>query len=196
MAFDPGFAGCILLSLISTIIFAIVFFLRRGNKFKYLFGALFSVYLIFAFSITICPIYFYSTMRESFIESGWKIRDCIYLVPFTDGVTWDDLLNVVLTFPLGFMLPLIKKRFTWRHAVAAGLLFGITVELTQLLTAILQGFTFKYVDTSDLICNFAGTMLGWAVIAGFILIVQRKYSEYSYRNSNSLISYLLERRVK
>ena len=193
MAFDPGFAGCILLSLISTIIFAIVFFLRRGNKFKYLFGALFSVYLIFAFSITICPIYFYSTMRESFIESGWKIRDCIYLVPFTDGVTWDDLLNVVLTFPLGFMLPLIKKRFTWRHAVAAGLLFGITVELTQLLTAILQGFTFKYVDTSDLICNFAGTMLGWAVIAGFILLVQRKCSD---RNSSSLISYLLERRVK
>lgn len=193
MAFDPGFAGCILLSLISTIIFAIVFFLRRGNKFKYLFGALFSVYLIFAFSITICPIYFYSTMRESFIESGWKIRDCIYLVPFTDGVTWDDLLNVVLTFPLGFMLPLIKKRFTWRHAVAAGLLFGITVELTQLLTAILQGFTFKYVDTSDLICNFAGTMLGWAVIAGFILLVQRKCSD---RNRSSLISYLLERRVK
>lgn len=193
MAFDPGFAGCILLSLISTIIFVIVFFLRRGNKFKYLFGALFSVYLIFAFSYTICPIYFYSTMRESFIESGWKVRDCIYLVPFTDGITWDDLLNVVLTFPLGFMLPLIKKRFTWRHAVAAGLLFGITVELTQLLTAILQGFTFKYVDTSDLICNFAGTMLGWAVIAGFILLVQRKCSD---RNSSSLISYLLERRVK
>lgn len=193
MAFNPGFSGCILLSLISTIIFAIVFFLRRGNKLKYLFGALFSVYLIFAFSYTICPIYFDSAIRESAIESGWKVRDCIYLVPFTDGITWDDLLNIVLTFPLGFMLPLIKKRFTWRHAIAAGLFFGITVELTQLLTAILQGFTFKYVDTSDLICNFAGTMLGWAVIAGFILLVQRKCSD---RNSNSLISYIVECSVK
>lgn len=193
MSFNPGFMGSILLSLITLIVFAIVFFLRHGNIFKYLFGALFAVYLIFVFSYTICPIYFSSAMRESFIESGWTVRDCIYLVPFTDGITWDDLLNIALTFPLGFMLPLIKKRFTWRHAIAAGLLFGITVELTQLLTAILQGFTFKYVDTSDLICNFAGTMLGWAVIAGFILLVQRKYND---RNSSSLIGYLVECNVK
>ncbi len=193
MSFNPGFMGSILLSLITVIVFAIVFFLRHGNKFKYLFGALFSVYLIFAFSCTICPIYFDSAIRESAIESGWKVRDCIYLVPFTDGITWDNLLNIVLTFPLGFMLPLIKKRFTWRHAIAAGLLFGITVELTQLLTAILQGFTFKYVDTSDLICNFAGTLLSWAVIAGFILLVQRKCSD---RNSSSLVSYIVECSVK
>ena len=193
MSFDPGFGACVFLSFISTIIFAIIYLIRHGNKLKYLFGALFSVYLIFAMSYTICPIYFNSAMRESFFESGWKVTDCIYLVPFKDGITWDDWLNVILTFPFGFMLPLIKRRFTWRHAVVSGLGFGLAVELIQLLTAILQGFTFKYVDTSDVICNFVGTMLGWSVIEGFILLVQRKCKD---GNSGSLVNYLVERIVK
>ncbi|MCH5278797.1 MAG: VanZ family protein [Christensenellaceae bacterium] len=193
MAFDPDFWGCIVLSLIPILILTVVFLVRRGNVWRYIFEAALAVYLIFAASYTICPIYFYGPIRESFIENGWKLRDCIYLVPFTDGISLDDLLNVVLTFPLGFLLPLVKKRFIWKHAAIAGLIFGFGVELMQLLTAAFQGFTFKYVDVSDVICNFIGTMLGWLVIAAFILLAQRLYKD---TKNSSIVGYITERNVK
>ena len=125
--------------------------------------------------------------------AGWKLTDCIYLIPFSDGVSIDDFLNVVLTFPLGFLLPLVKKRFTWKHAAIAGLTFGFSVELIQLLTAALQGFSFKYVDTSDLICNFLGTVLGFLVISGLVLLFQ---SRCKSAKNGSIVCYIVERNVK
>ncbi len=174
MAIDPTNGALAVLSLIAVAIFIIVFFKRRGNVWRYLFEAALTVYLIFAISYTIFPIYFSnSSVRDAFVRAGWTLRDCIHLIPFEGGVTMDDLLNVVLTFPLGFLLPLVKKRFTWRHAALAGLIFSLGVELIQLLTAAMQGFTFHYVDTTDVICNLAGTMLGYLVVFLAIQLIKR-----------------------
>ncbi len=194
MGIDPTNGALAVLSLIAVAIFIIVFFKRRGNIWSYLFKAALTVYLIFAISYTIFPIYFSnSSVREDFVRAGWTLRKCIHLIPFEDGVTMDDLLNVVLTFPLGFLMPLVKKRFTWRHAALAGLIFSLGVELIQLLTTAMQGFTFHYVDTTDVICNLAGTMLGYLVVFLAIQLIKRYCAG---DDEKKLLGYIASRTLK
>lgn len=194
MGIDPSNGALAVLSLIAVAIFIIVFFRRRGNIWSYLFKAALTVYLIFAVSYAIFPIYFEgSSYNELFDEDGWMLRDCIQLIPFEDGVTMDDLLNAVLAFPLGFLMPLVKKRFTWCHAALTGLIFSLGVELIQLLTAVMQGFSFHSVDTADVICNLAGTMLGWLVV---FLAVQLIGRYCAGDDEKKLLGYIASRNLK
>ncbi len=67
----------------------------------------------------------------------------------------ERILNVILFLPFGFLLPVIWERFrTIIPTVLAGLLFSLTIELSQL-------FTFRATDINDLIGNTLGTVLGF-----------------------------------
>ena len=179
MGFDPSPIHCLIFSGVAFVIFAIIYSVKHGNIWQYLFRFALTAYLIFVFAKTLCPIYFgNSGMREAFnMEGEWHVSECIHLVPFADGISRDDLLNVVMTIPFGFILPLIRKRTSFVNALLAGLAFGLGIELLQLLIAVLQGFTFNYVDTSDVICNCLGTIIGWLIIAGIISLVKRGHSD-------------------
>ena len=181
-------------SLISASIWAIIFAVKKGTVWKYIAGAIFSTYLFCVASVTILPIHLNSTMREVFSESGWRITDCIVLIPFHDGISKDDLLNVLMTIPFGFMLPFVKKRATWKTALIAGAVLGTTIELLQLLLAAIQGFSFRYVDVADVICNTVGTMIGWLITAAFICFVQKR--KHSGSDEKSLYTYITQRCVK
>ena len=67
----------------------------------------------------------------------------------------NSLLNVLLFVPLGFLLPVLWKRF--RSFLWTGLLgfsFSLSIELLQLLTL-------RATDINDLMTNTTGTILGW-----------------------------------
>ena len=81
----------------------------------------------------------------------------INLVPFAYMFSdyRNSLLNVLLFVPLGFLLPVLWKRFRsllWTGF--AGFLFSLSIELLQL-------FTLRATDINDLLTNTAGTILGW-----------------------------------
>lgn len=81
----------------------------------------------------------------------------ICLVPFVGlgKALTERILNVILFLPFGFLLPVIWERFrTIIPTVLAGLLFSLTIELSQL-------FTFRATDINDLIGNTLGTVLGF-----------------------------------
>ena len=189
-----GLSDIIIFFLISASIWAIVFAVKKGTVWKYIAGAIFSTYLFCVASVTILPIHFNSTMRKVFSESGWRITDCIVLIPFRDGISKDDLLNVLMTIPFGFLLPFVKKRATWKTALIAGVVLGTTIELIQLVLAAVQGFSFRYVDVADVICNTVGTMIGWLIAAAFICFVQKR--KHSGSNGKSLYTYITQRCVK
>jgi glycopeptide antibiotics resistance protein len=184
----------IIFLLISSSIWAIVFAVKKGSVWKYIAGAVFTTYLFCIASVTIFPIQFDSTIRKMFQENGWRITDCIVLIPFHDGISKDDLLNVIMTIPFGFLLPFVKKKVTWRGALIAGAVLGTIIELIQLVLAAIQGFSFRYVDVADVICNTVGTMIGWLIAAAFICFVQKRKPSDS--NEKSLYSYITQRRVK
>lgn len=179
---------------ISAFVWAIVFAIKKGVVWKYIAGAIFTTYLFCVASVTIFPIQFDSTIRKMFQENGWRITDCIVLIPFHDGLSKDDLLNVVMTIPFGFLFPFVKKKVTWRGALIAGAALGTIFELIQLVLAAIQGFSFRYVDVADVICNTVGTMIGWLIAAAFICLVQMR--KCSGNNEKSLYSYITQRCVK
>ncbi len=181
----------IIFTLISASIWAIVFAVKKGNVWKYIAGVIFTTYLFCVASVTILPIQFDSTIRNVFSENGWKITDRIVLIPFQDGISEDDLLNVVMTIPFGFLLPFVKKRVTWKTALIAGVVLSTIIELSQLALAAIQGFSFRYVDVADVICNTAGTMIGWLIAATFICFVQKR--KPSDNKEKSLYTYISQR---
>lgn len=184
----------IIFFLISASIWAIVFAVKKGTVWKYIAGAIFTTYLFCVASATILPIQFDSTIRKMFSENGWRIIDCIVLIPFHDGISKDDLLNVTMTIPFGFLLPFVKKKVIWKTALIAGAILGTIIELLQLILAAIQGFSFRYVDVADVICNTVGTMIGWLIVATFICFVQKR--KHSDSNEKSLYSYVTQRCVK
>ena len=81
----------------------------------------------------------------------------INLVPFAYMFSdyRNSLLNVLLFVPLGFLLPVLWKRFRsllWTGLF--GLSFSLSIELLQLLTL-------RATDVNDLMTNTTGTILGW-----------------------------------
>lgn len=167
----------IIVLILSAAIWLTAFAVKKGSIWKYVFGAAFTVYLMCAASITVFPIRFSPTIRAIFAEEGWKITDCIVLVPFKDGITADDIRNVAMTVPFGVLITLIRKKTTWKNALAAGAAFGTATELLQLAIAAIQGFSFRYIDTADIICNLAGTMLGWMLTALLIRFCKKQAGE-------------------
>lgn len=67
----------------------------------------------------------------------------------------DPFLNIILFFPLGFLLPLLyhQNRFLWR-TLFTGFLFSLTIEFLQMFD---RGLS----DISDLLMNTLGTYLGY-----------------------------------
>jgi glycopeptide antibiotics resistance protein len=81
-------------------------------------------------------------------------------VPFRVDATsfW---LNVVMTVPLGVLLPLLLPRLgTLRRIAACGLGVSAGIEAAQLLLNLLLGSR-RTIDVNDLIANTAGAVIGW-----------------------------------
>lgn len=190
-----GKTELLVICLVITAITALVCLITKKNVIRRIFTALMAMYLVVAASLTVFPIYIRcSDIAARFAESGWRLRDCIVLIPFHDGLSKDDLLNVIMTIPFGFLFPFVKKKVTWRGALIAGAALGTIFELIQLVLAAIQGFSFRYVDVADVICNTVGTMIGWLIAAAFICFVQKRKPSDS--NEKSLYSYITQRRVK
>lgn len=193
LTFDPDFKGSLLLSALPLIVFLVIYMVKRKDFFKYAFTGLLAAYVVFVLLQTVPPIHLGAAdMREHFASNGWKLTDCINLIPFADGITKDDLLNVIMTVPFGFLLPLVKKRVNFVAALTAGLAFSLMIELLQLLVAALQGFAFRYFDTADIICNLLGAVIGWLIISFIIRHAQKKNGSTC---QCALNSYLINRKV-
>lgn len=190
---ELGPAALLVICLVIAAITALVCLITKKNVIQRIFTALTAMYLVVAASLTVLPIYIRcGDIAARFAESGWRLSDCISLVPFKNGVERENVLNVLLTVPFGFLLPLVRRRCGLACAAAAGLAFGICVELIQLVTAYFQGFSYRVVDTTDVICNFAGTLLGWLLIFGITGLIKKLGGEKEA--DGGLLGYVVQTR--
>ncbi|NNH06003.1 VanZ family protein [Cellulomonas fimi] len=86
------------------------------------------------------------------------------LVPLADYDVADAVTNVVVFVPLGFLVPLLSARTSWRRAVATAAVVSLAIEVTQLVTAHLLGGG-HVADVDDLLFNVLGGVLGCALFA-------------------------------
>ena len=79
------------------------------------------------------------------------------------------LLNVAMFVPLGFLLPLLWKKFRkWYLAIPAGFCFSLAIELVQL--AACSGVF----DVDDLFANTLGTVIGYLLVMTVLRIFAEK----------------------
>ena len=88
----------------------------------------------------------------------------VNLIPFIDirsdvpAYLINSGLNIILFMPLGFILPLLWRRFRSRkRIILTGFLFSLAIELSQLLN-------YRITDVDDLIMNSLGAWLGYELL--------------------------------
>lgn len=85
----------------------------------------------------------------------------VNLIPIVTmpGDLKEPLLNVILFMPLGFILPILWKRFqSVKNIIIAGLSLSLFIEILQI-------FTYRATDINDLITNTIGTLVGYLIAA-------------------------------
>ena len=80
----------------------------------------------------------------------------INLIPFRDGFGLGFILNIFLFMPLGFLCPMISKRYQCvKNTLLLGGGLSFSIEIVQLFTL------YRATDIDDLITNIAGTLTGY-----------------------------------
>lgn len=152
MVFDQGE-----FFLLALVIFPLYLWSQRQKPTRHiLYRALFYIYLAGVVSQTLFPIT---------LDWEWGLVDKahhIELELFKYFVWREALLNVLLTLPLGFLYPLIR-RHSWGKTLALALLTPLAIELTQLLLLYTTINYYRVVDVSDVFFNFWGVILGYLI---------------------------------
>lgn len=151
------------------LLISILAWLRYKYKKSILYLGLFSLfycYLMTVVAYTQFPIHF--TSGAQFSPYTWNSINFIPLLTWTFTEFKMTYLNILMTMPFGFGLPLIT-RFRWQQVFIVGFLFSLVIEALQLLTIL---FTYRAVDVNDVIFNTLGVVIGYGVFLLFIITVQ------------------------
>lgn len=99
-------------------------------------------------------VYHYNLIPFQEIQRFWKYRDVVGSFAMFTNLAG----NIVGFMPLGFILPVLSKRFrSGVFIVFLGFLLSLLVESLQLVTRL------GIFDVDDLILNTLGTMFGYLV---------------------------------
>ena len=130
---------------------------RKRNKKDFVTRTIFYIYLIFVFYFTLMPIF-----KSVYCRIFSDYRSKINLIPFVDVIHRHGdyyrqiILNIIMTIPFGFMLPIIKKfKNKLISTTAATALFSFLIEFSQYVFAIERA-----VDITDIITNTFGGFIG------------------------------------
>jgi glycopeptide antibiotics resistance protein len=140
--------------------------------------AVFWMYIVLVIGLTLLPRPFEFTHINR--QSASYILSRINLVPtFLDGSLhfrlrgrFDLVTNILMTMPIGFLLPMVfrirPRQFLW-----IAFLPGLIIETTQLIFSFLIGYDYRTVDITDVITNTVGMFLGYSIFLAFIWIYRK-----------------------
>ena len=129
---------------------------RRQGRRRLAVSALFYLYMAGVLWVTVLPVL-------SVIGAHHPYQPMV-LEPFRDlrlgygNALRQLLLNALMTMPLGFLWPLVRRRSGLLRAVGAAFLLSLCIELVQPLLP-----TARTADITDLICNTAGGLTGYVL---------------------------------
>ncbi len=168
MIIDFDIIGVIICFAIWCVAISFLFFIKKMNRFYILIFTLTYAYLCMVVEKTQFPIYCLPGMEQTVFQD----MQLVPLISLTSEDIETSVLNVFMTIPFGFMLQFIKK-CTWKKTLQISACFGISIELCQLVVALIVGTTHRVVDINDVIFNTFGGMIGFGVFFVFKKIVFR-----------------------
>ncbi|WP_430534831.1 VanZ family protein [Listeria rocourtiae] len=167
ITYDPFII--IILAIAILVVMAITLrFLLQGKKLDsyYFATALLGVYLVFLIKFVIFPF----TIFENLLDAGsYAVTDYINVVPFKqliDGsmADWHQAVgNVLLLFPLGIYIGVLKGNLYFGKFICIGLLISLMIESVQLFLDIVFIYPNHFMDVTDVILNVSGFTLAYFV---------------------------------
>ena len=143
--------------------------------------------------VAVFLLYLFCLFRVTGIGTVWDIGhydrifhwDNMSLVPFQSQGMRTYLLNILLFFPLGFLLPLLSQSYhrLGRTAVA-GFLFSLSIECCQLLNL-------RCSDVDDLLMNTLGALCGYGLWFGLSRLCRREHFPSAVMSPNEPKVYML-----
>ncbi|PWJ51713.1 Glycopeptide antibiotics resistance protein [Faecalicatena contorta] len=163
-----------------------VFLYRKGTKYeKIIKGNLVWRYILI--------FYIYMVMDVVGMGSIWEIGkyesiirvEEIKLIPFQSEGFLTYILNIIMLMPLGFLLPLIWKKYrTILKTIIAGFFFSLSIELGQL-------FNRRSTEIDDVLMNVLGTILGFSIWLIFNKLFKSKPKDINVLKDEPLVYLVL-----
>lgn len=171
--------------IVAGIAYCIVFALAKKKRKRPSFLKIVTEYILVGWLV----MFLYVTQVMSFGQGMGEMINLIPLSPFFTAVEYglnnaglitQILLNILLTVPLGLLLPIVfPKRFdTFLPVFRLSLAVSVLTELTQLLTG-------RSADIDDVIANTLGGLIGLALY----IIGKSAYDLYHRKNAAYSFSY-------
>jgi glycopeptide antibiotics resistance protein len=186
-----------LIGLVLVVIIAWFRFKRKASIVFLLFLTVFYVYLVKVLDYTLFQFQSLIVLKHfvpELIVRGQEVGQICNLVPLftlTVGDLKTSLLNILLMVPFGFGLPFITN-LRFKMIVAVGVLFSIAIELSQLITGLVGGVTFRIADVNDIIFNTIGVSTGYMLFVGFMRICRHAFRNWEI-SANPILRYIDER---
>lgn len=122
----------------------------------------FAAYVLAVIDVTQFPIELYAARTLAASFDMWERIVLVPIVPLVTYVPRQMVLNLLLGVPFGF-LALMSFGGTGRRMLGRACGFFLSVELLQLATLLLLGYSSRVVDVNDWLLNSTGAMLGYLV---------------------------------
>ena len=145
----------------------------RGYSFaKRLFIGIFIVYMTSLVAVTIFPVIYSKDLiptahlKLELIPFGTTVH---YIKGAFDGyspvnyVVMQLLGNILMTIPLGIMLPFLINDKEKKVYMAAALIIPVSIELSQLVMGFVTQTMYRTVDIDDVMLNFLGIIIGYRI---------------------------------
>ena len=151
-----------------------------------------NIYILFLF---IMFVYFLNLAKYTLfpiyigIELPSNLYQNINLVPFKNVFALPAALNVLMMIPLGFGMPFISHINNKKRIIIMAALSGTIIESIQLIEGFISGgFTIRSIDINDIICNFIGVIIGFALLK----VSARLYLKLEKEKLNSFWAYVYD----
>lgn len=135
---------------------------RRLPALKRLIRTLMYIYLCMVIYVTLMPFSIpLGATNNLFMDSA-------NFIPLQDlrlnrsGAVKEILLNILMTVPFGFLLPLLKRVKAWA-TVASTFVLSLGIESVQLLGVYWGNMNPRAFDVTDLITNTIGGLIGYCL---------------------------------
>ena len=160
----------------------------KVNNVFLLFFSLVTIYLSLVAKYTLFPI---TIIPE--IANRKLVLEYVNLVPFHLFSLKNAIGNIILTMPFGFLFPLVKIVQNKRTILIWSILLPVIIEGLQFTIAIITGIPERLVDTTDIIFNCAGVLIGFSIFLVFTKVLNMGMCQKQDNKFDQLLLYIIER---
>ncbi|MBA3927539.1 VanZ family protein [Listeria rustica] len=159
ITYDPFLIIILAISILVVMVITLVFLLKAKKFDRYYFATiLFGVYLVFLIKFVIFPFTIFGNLLDA---GSYAITDYVNVIPFMQGAGLYQIMgNVMLLFPFGVYVSVIKPKLSFGRVFCVGLLTSVMIESVQLFLDIVFIYPNHFMDITDVILNVSGFVLG------------------------------------